>query len=128
MQPHLKKIGPSVATLSGGTAHVLLAPAGAPQVSARTRAAAVAVDWMTCGLGLPELASAFSSACPADLTRAEAASFAGASAGAGAGAAAASGGKHSTLVSVMGSVNTRQPVSGRPAAQMISAKHLRLWA
>lgn len=112
-----------MATLGCGAAHVLLAGAGALQASARTRAAAVAVDWMACGLGPPELASAFSSARPADLTCADAASLAGASAGAGAGAAAALGGKHSTLVSEMGSVNTRQPVSGRPAAQGVSAKH-----
>ena len=110
-----------MATLGAGIGHVRLAGAGALQDSARTRAAAAAVDWITCGLGLPELASAFSSACPADLTCADAASLAGASAGAG--AAAALGGKHSTLVSVMGSVNTRQPVSGRPAAQAVSAKH-----
>ena len=99
--PHLKKIGPLVATLGCATAHVLLT--GAEPLQASTRAAAVAVDWIACGLGPPRLGSALAGARPAALTCADAVSLAGASAGAGAGAAALFGGKHSTLVSAMGS-------------------------
>ncbi len=106
---HLKNTGPSDAALGAGTAHVLFggAAAGHPKGASR-RAAADAVDAMRGGAGLPAAASA--ALCAAG--RAAAGLGAGASAGAG---AAPAGGKHSTLVSVMGSGYTRQLVSGRPA-------------
>ncbi len=107
---HLKKTGPSDATLGAGTAHVLFAgaAAGHPKGASR-RAAADAVAAMRAGAGLPAAASA--ALCAAGRA---AAGLAGAGASAGAGAVPA-GGKQSTLVSVMGSGYTRQLVSGRPA-------------
>ena len=120
MQAHLKKTGPSVATFGGGggVAQVLLAAGVAAHAAlAATRVAVDAMDSTRGGDGLPTLASAPTGTRTPEPWRvtAAAASFMGASAGALAGGADVAGGKQSTLVSVIGSVNTRQPVRGRPA-------------
>ena len=121
MQAHLKNTGPSVVTFGGGggVAQVLLAAVGmaAHAALAATRVAVDAMDSTRGGAGLPTLASAPTGTRTPEPWRATAAaaSFMGASAGALAGGADVAGGKQSTLVSVIGSVNTRQPVRGRPA-------------
>lgn len=99
-------------------AQVLLAAGVAAHAAlAATRVAVDAMDSTRGGAGLPTLASAPTGTRTPEPWRATAAaaSFTGASAGALAGGADVAGGKQSTLVSVIGSVNTRQPVRGRPA-------------